>query len=233
MATYTAILFDAGSTLWHRRDPVEVWHDGLSAHGIHRSLEQIREANEKTEQVLHPQWDAFESSEVPTELAVLQLFWDRFNKRMLEELGIVDEVDTLIFGVSRWFENSVDLYSETKVVLKELHAQGYRMAIVSNGCNQEQTARRLGIATYFHAIIGSAHVGFKKPAREIFDMALSRLGVGPEQAIMVGDNWEVDVRGAEAAGITGIHIIRGEGRSQDPLVIKDLWGVVDLVRQLT
>ena len=70
------------------------------------------------------------------------------------------------------------------------------MAIVSDGVYQEEAARRMGIAEYFNAIIGSIHVGVRKPMPEKFPMALSRLNVSPEQAVVVSDNWETDVKGS-------------------------------------
>ena len=95
---------------------------------------------------------------------------------------------------------------------------------------QNDIAERLGIATYFDTIIGSVHVGFKKPMPEIFQMALTALSVGPDQAIMVGDNWEDDVEGAKKAGIRGIHLNRADDPSLSGEVIEDLWGVVQFLQ---
>ena len=63
---------------------------------------------------------------------------------------------------------------------------------------------------------------------EIYHMALDRLGIGPEQAIMVGDHWEADVEGPERAGIKGVHLDRGYP-PPGPKAIKDLRGIVRLV----
>ena len=49
-------------------------------------------------------------------------------------------------------------------------------------------------------MIDSALVGVEKPDPAIFRAALEALGVAPEEALYVGDLYEVDVVGARAAG---------------------------------
>lgn len=48
-------------------------------------------------------------------------------------------------------------------------------------------------------ISGEAGVG--KPSPEAFHLVLDALGVRPEQAVMVGDSRERDVKGALAVGV--------------------------------
>ena len=62
-------------------------------------------------------------------------------------------------------------------------------------------------------------------------MALSRLKVGPEQAVMVGDDWETDIVGAEGVGVKPLHIVRDEQQSSSPDAIVDLWGLVRFLEQ--
>ncbi len=48
------------------------------------------------------------------------------------------------------------------------------------------------------------NVGHKKPSPEFFDYILKDLGLTTGQVIMVGDNYEIDVLGANASGIRAI-----------------------------
>ncbi len=240
MTSYTAVFFDAGGTLWYaRKTVVEVWHEVLAAQGMEISIEQIDDAWQTMQPMRQGQVDAFETSGTPTSLAGVQEYLDQFNSKFLGELKIMDEDATLVGRVHRGFENNRFLYPETADVLKELQGKGYRLAIVSNGYEQEQTAANLGIASYFDTIIGSFYVGFRKPMPEIYHMALDRLGIGPEQAIMVGDHWGADVEGPERVGIKGVHLHQSRlGVHLDrgyptpgPEAIKDLWGIVRLVNE--
>ena len=86
--------------------------------------------------------------------------------------------------------------------LEAFKSAGYRLAIVSNAEGQvEADANRFGLAPYFDVIIDSHLVGVAKPDPRIFQIALERLGVGPDEVRFAGDIYSVDVEGARAAGI--------------------------------
>jgi FMN phosphatase YigB (HAD superfamily) len=54
----------------------------------------------------------------------------------------------------------------------------------------------------------SAVVGAAKPAPAVFQDALRLAGVGPDEAVHVGDSLEGDVDGARAAGLRAILLQR-------------------------
>jgi len=86
--------------------------------------------------------------------------------------------------------------------LEAFKSAGYKLAIVSNAEGQvEADAKRFGLAKYFDVIIDSHIVGVAKPDPRIFQIALERLGVGPDEARFAGDIYSIDVEGARAAGI--------------------------------
>jgi len=59
----------------------------------------------------------------------------------------------------------------------------------------------------------SDEVGWRKPRRDIFDAALGRLGVRPDEALFVGDRADMDVLGAQQIGMDAVWI----NRDGDPL----------------
>jgi len=54
-----------------------------------------------------------------------------------------------------------------------------------------------------------------KPAPAFFRAALDEVGTGADQAVMVGDDIDSDVLGAQASGITGVLVRTGKFRSAD------------------
>jgi putative hydrolase of the HAD superfamily len=62
-----------------------------------------------------------------------------------------------------------------------------------------------GMRSFFKEIITSQQVGTKKPSPLFFEYALKRAGIQAEEALMIGDHVEADVRGALKAGIPAIH----------------------------
>jgi putative hydrolase of the HAD superfamily len=57
-----------------------------------------------------------------------------------------------------------------------------------------------------------------KPDPRIFEIALARAGVGPAEAVMVGDSWENDIQGARAAGVRAVWFNRNDAAVADPAV---------------
>ncbi len=68
-------------------------------------------------------------------------------------------------------------------------------------------------ALEYAAGIEAAVVG--KPARTFFEMALADLGVGAAAALMVGDDIEADIGGAQAAGIRAVQVRTGKFTARD------------------
>ena len=86
--------------------------------------------------------------------------------------------------------------------LDAFRSAGYKLGIVSNAEGQvEADAKRFGLAKYFDVTIDSHIVGVSKPDPRIFQIALERLGVGPDEVRFTGDIYSIDVLGARAAGI--------------------------------
>ena len=228
MSDLDAVLLDAGATLWSTaKTAAEIWREVLSSIGVDVPL---AEADLKVANRLDPEYVALETSgpraRPEEDIRALFTTWQR---QVVGELGLEIGDDGLYDGlydaVDEGFDRGARLYPDTVPVLEELHGS-HRLAIVSNGVNQARTSRHLGIDRYFDEVIGSLHVGARKPMPEIFHLALAALDVGPEQAVMVGDTWEADVGGAEAVGIKALHIVRDGRQSASPDAISDLWGLV-------
>jgi putative hydrolase of the HAD superfamily len=93
----------------------------------------------------------------------------------------------------------------TREALGRLRAAGLRLGIVSNSDGRvEEALAASGMRDLFDVVIDSGLVGVEKPDPAIFRAALDALGIGPEEALYVGDLYEVDVVGARAAGIEAV-----------------------------
>jgi len=91
-------------------------------------------------------------------------------------------------------------YPDTAAVLKGLHQQGVKTAVVSNIAFDVRPAfESIGAAEFVDEFVLSFEVGAVKPNAAIFQTALDRLAVAAEHAVMVGDSDEAD-GGARALG---------------------------------
>ena len=94
---------------------------------------------------------------------------------------------------------------QTHESLGRLRDAGLRLGIVSNSDGRvEQALTQAGLREYFDVVIDSSLAGIEKPDPAIFLAALDALGVRPEEALYVGDLYEVDIIGARAAGIEAV-----------------------------
>lgn len=85
----------------------------------------------------------------------------------------------------------------------------YRLHILTNGFEevQKKKLKKSGIGSYFETLTASDRVGVNKPYKEIFETALDSAGAQIENSIMIGDNLEVDIFGAENYGLKAIYFL--------------------------
>ena len=90
-------------------------------------------------------------------------------------------------------------------ILKYLHPK-YKLHIITNGFQEVQRGKleKSGISFFFDTVTNSEMVGVKKPNRKIFDYALSAANTDIESSLMIGDNLEADILGANNIGIDTI-----------------------------
>jgi putative hydrolase of the HAD superfamily len=111
------------------------------------------------------------------------------------------------FGAARRARHEV--FADAANVLNHL-ARSHSLALVTNGaaCLQREKLTASGLGDYFEAVVISADLDTAKPDPAVFEHALSQLGSGRNQAVMVGDSLSKDVDGALAAGLSAIWVNR-------------------------
>ncbi|WP_348637318.1 YjjG family noncanonical pyrimidine nucleotidase [Aquimarina sp. 2201CG14-23] len=82
----------------------------------------------------------------------------------------------------------------------------YQLHIITNGFREVQNTKlsNAKIKHYFKTVTNSEEVGVKKPNPIIFEHAIKISGADIGTSLMIGDNYEADILGAEALGIKAI-----------------------------
>ena len=93
------------------------------------------------------------------------------------------------------------LYPDVKETLSVLHQQGITLAVVTNKpeCFTYPLLKYLGIEEYFAYVLGGDSLAEKKPHPLPLQHLFEKMGIRPNQALMVGDSVN-DVQAARAAG---------------------------------
>ena len=102
------------------------------------------------------------------------------------------------------------LFPEVSDVLQRL-GRHYPLGLLSNTQSFDNDMPGLA-ALPFKARVFSYELGRLKPDEEMFLRMAERLGLPPAHLLMVGDNLEDDILGAEAAGLQGLLIRRSQAQ---------------------
>ena len=100
--------------------------------------------------------------------------------------------------------------THSREVLERLH-EHYPMVLVSNFYgNVGAVLKEFRLAHLFSDIVESAVVGIRKPDPRIYRLGVERLGLRPEEVVVVGDSIHKDIEPAHEIGCQTVWF-RGEG----------------------
>lgn len=96
-----------------------------------------------------------------------------------------------------------------KGLLKTLHAQGYKLAVITN-YNADRVFQRtidyLGIRPYLDICLSSGSVEYRKPDTKIFNIALERWDALAYEVVIVGDSLAHDIAGGIELGALTVFV---------------------------
>ena len=128
-----------------------------------------------------------------------------FGNTLLGALGIPIEQSVLLRRQAIRPQDYLSPDAELREVLLKL-AQKFQIALVTNNPSDiaEITLDALGVADLFSHIIGLDQAGESKPAPAAFRLGLEALGCPANQAVSIGDRYEVDLEVPLSWGCGGI-----------------------------
>jgi HAD superfamily hydrolase (TIGR01509 family) len=109
------------------------------------------------------------------------------------------------------------LYRGARTTLRDFHAAGLLQATVTGkrAADCERILRGLGIKKDIDVYLGGDSVPRPKPAPDLAEHAMSRLGVAPEESVVIGDS-AIDLAMGKAAGAHTIQVLWGFSREPLP-----------------
>ncbi|MET9934880.1 MULTISPECIES: HAD family hydrolase [unclassified Streptomyces] len=230
--TIRAVLWDIDDTIFDYATADTAGMRGhLAAEGLLEGFGSVEAALDRWRELTVFHWRRFEREGGD--------FLDQRRDRVRDFLGrpelTPDEADAWFDRYVVHYEAAWALFPDTVPVL-DLLARDYRHAVLSNSSirNQERKLRILGIRDRFEAVLCAAELGVAKPAPEAFHAACTALDLPPHQVAYVGDQPDIDARGAVEAGLLGIWLDRADTGGRPELHrITELSALPDLLRRDT
>ncbi len=128
-------------------------------------------------------------------------------------------------------------YPHVYITLYELLKMGMKLAVVSDAPTKEAWLRLtyLNMHHIFDVVVTFEDTSERKPHPAPFTLALNRLGVRPDEALMVGDWAERDIIGAKQVGMKTVFARYGDtfdtGTSGGDYEANDIQELVSIVRK--
>ncbi len=129
-----------------------------------------------------------------------------FTAYLYESMGI--ELSVSGAELDRIFWNAASPGKPTEGIekfLEFLKTQGIRTGVISNiSYDSDIVKERINTLlpnNDFDFIIATSDYLFRKPNRRIFELALEKADIKPEDVWYIGDSYECDIEGAKSAGI--------------------------------
>lgn len=109
-----------------------------------------------------------------------------------------------------------------------------KLGVIANGqVDQEmeklKTCKIDNLLDYF---IISENTCYKKPSKQLLEIALEKVGVEPSNAVYVGDSWNCDVLPAVAVGMKAVWFNRYGIENPDPTIASEINTLVDVDKNL-
>ena len=232
LAGVKAVFFDVGGTLLYADPPVpEVLARVARRRGHDITVRDVEPfmplIDEYYEQQYLKDGDFWASHSRSVEL------WLDMYKILAREIGlqadaqgIADDTYEEYLDARNW-----STFRDVEACLKGLKRRGFKLGVISNwDASLEGLIRGLGLLPYFDDVVSSAVVACRKPHKEIFEIALERMGICAGESIQVGDLPEADGDGAAAAGMRAVIIDRDD--SLDVCAYPKIRMLTDLVSLL-
>lgn len=201
---YKYLFFDLDRTLWDFETNSQLTLDMLyHKYGLDQKTEHFIQFHEVYKKINGKLWELYAKNKISKEELRSQRFIQTLETLHIPDVKLADKLDREYLARSPY---QTQLFPHTKETLEILKSQGYRMSIITNGFAEVQTIKlkNSGIDTYFEHVICSEQVGFSKPDKKVFEYAMNRSKAKNIDSIMIGDDINGDVLGAESAGIRGV-----------------------------
>jgi putative hydrolase of the HAD superfamily len=215
------VIFDAFNTLVRPAAGFEgTFAEGLAALGVEASPEIFAHLQSASSGLDHRRWSRSREDYAGWTRQTLQ--------RRGQEL-IAGFASDVIPALEQWHQAPMEQFDDVAECLAALRSAGITIATCSNwGWDLADDLAAAALAGSVDIVVTSAEAGCRKPHPDIYSKVLKLTGIGPAEALFVGDSIEADVLGPQRIGIKGILLERSGAGQLSLSSLADLTGYIPL-----
>ncbi len=226
-----AVFFDLYQTLIRYEPPrEEVQAKVLNDFGIEAAPESLRRPLSIADEFIYQEHARLPIGKRTDEEK--RALYAQYQGIVLKEAGIESSQELIggILSKMQKFKFALVLFDDVLPALSELKSKGLILGLISNVDHDiAPLCQKLGLSPLLQIVVTSQDTGFNKPHPEIFKEAVRQAGVQAQEAMYVGDQYQIDVIGANGVGMQGVLLDRNsyfEGATEN-LKIRNLHQLVE------
>ncbi|MFP4604807.1 MAG: YjjG family noncanonical pyrimidine nucleotidase [Bacteroidales bacterium] len=204
MKNYTHIFFDLDRTLWDfEANAIEASKDLFVKYKLDKIFPDFNSFHKAYREINKTLWHKYRDGQIEKEVLKYQRFYLTLKHFGHDDIDLARKIgdDYVSFSAEK-----TKLFPYTHEALDYLKNK-YTLHIITNGFEEVQfkKIKKCQLEKYFKKIITSEKAGVQKPHQQIFEYALKAANAKPADSLMIGDDFEGDIRGAKAAGIDQVY----------------------------
>lgn len=127
-----------------------------------------------------------------------------------QPVGEESELDRVFEGYLTAYSASWAAYPDAEPALEALAAGGVRLAVLTNGTDEQQNAKlsAVGLRGKTGPVFSSEALGVAKPGHRSYLEVCDRMQAQPSRTVHVGDLYDLDVQAPRKAGLQAVHLDR-------------------------
>jgi putative hydrolase of the HAD superfamily len=201
--SYKNLYFDLDRTLWDFQSNSEQTLSDLIKRHVPEINSRFNEFLTVYHEVNEKLWLQYRNGELAKEILRTKRFSDTLKIMGIDSISVAAQMGEDYIKESPYKTGLFPFAIETLEYLKD---KGYRMFLLTNGFLEVQVVkiRESKLEPFFEKMITSEEAGYQKPHRKVFEYALKTVNSKKVESIMIGDDLDNDIFGAQRFGMDAV-----------------------------
>lgn len=178
----------------------------------------------QNDEPLSEAWTAAENRHYPAWRAREISFAEQRRRRLRDFLPLIGqpigddaELDRVFEGYLSAYEAAWVAYPDASPALQELARLGCKLAVLTNGTDEQQRAKlaAVGLQGKVGPVFASETLGVAKPGPQSYLRVCAGMEAEPARTVHIGDLYDLDVVAPREAGLQAIYLDRYDAGPQD------------------